>query len=169
MKHDPKSPKSPLTEREELFCEYFARTCDPGFSAARAGWRVLSEHRGLRFLREKRIRDAIRRLQKENAIPSASSGLARLAFGSNRDAIRLALCEEPMSAEELDRLDLYAVSEFKRPKGGGVELKFFDRIKALEALANLQQPEDGNSGMRDFVNAMRLGAQSLAGDGEESS
>ena len=31
-------------------------------------------------------------------------------------------------------MDLYCISEIKRPKDGSMEIKFFDRLKALEKL-----------------------------------
>ena len=38
----------------------------------------------------------------------------------------------------LENMDLFNISEIKKVKGGGVEIKFFDRIKALEKLENLR-------------------------------
>ena len=38
----------------------------------------------------------------------------------------------------IERLDLFNVSEIKRVKGGGVEVRLFDRLKALEKLAELE-------------------------------
>ena len=44
------------------------------------------------------------------------------------------LSDEPPEDSEIDRLNLFNVSEIKRVKGGGLELKFFDRQKALEKM-----------------------------------
>lgn len=38
---------------------------------------------------------------------------------------------------ELRKLDLFNVSEIRRPRGGGIEIKFFDRIKALQCLEQI--------------------------------
>ena len=39
-----------------------------------------------------------------------------------------------LSDEELERLDLFCVSEVKQLKGGGLEMKFHDRMEAMQAL-----------------------------------
>ena len=154
-----KDPQT-LTPREQLFCEHYLRTADAALSAARAGWRLFPERRGLRLLREGRIRAALERLGKQQPRPEAAAGLIRLAFGSTLDAVRLLLCETPPDEATLSQMDLFGVAELKRPKGGGMEIKFFDRIKALEALAALS-PQQGQQGMQDFVNAMHRGAAAL--------
>ena len=63
-------------------------------------------------------------------------GYDRLAYGGLADAVRLRCTEEPDLAA-LDKMDLYNIAEIKRPKGGGMEIKFFDRIKALQSLEEL--------------------------------
>ena len=43
----------------------------------------------------------------------------------------------------LETMDLYMISEIKRPKEGALEIKFFDRLKALEKICEVQQnPEE---------------------------
>lgn len=56
-----------------------------------------------------------------------------LAASPVNDAVRLAfLSEEELPA--LDGLDLSAITEFKRNPNGSVELKFIDRLAALQWL-----------------------------------
>ncbi len=62
------------------------------------------------------------------------SGLKRLAFGNCSDAVYLVFADELPPASVIEKLDLFNVSEIKRVKGGGVEIKLFDRLKALERL-----------------------------------
>ena len=59
--------------------------------------------------------------------------IRRLAGSPANDAVRLAFLE-PDEMDELDRLDLSAVTEFKRNSNGTVELKFVDRLEALQWL-----------------------------------
>ena len=68
-------------------------------------------------------------------------GYRRLAFGPVGDAVRLLLLEE---GEALDwgRLDLFNVSEIRRVKGG-MEMKFFSRLEALDRLAAMAGEEAG--------------------------
>ncbi len=86
----------------------------------------------------------------------------RLAFGSVADAIKLMLCEESMSAEEIEKLDLFNVSDIKKPKGGGLEIKFFDRIKALEHLEKIGTGEESSES--SFIKALSDGAKMLSGE-----
>ena len=45
-------------------------------------------------------------------------GLERLAFGNVTDAIKLLFCDE-LNTRILNKLDLFHISEIKRPKGWG--------------------------------------------------
>lgn len=61
-----------------------------------------------------------------------------LALSRVNDAVRLAF----LGGEDLaviDKLDLSSVTEFKRNKDGGVELKFLDRLSALQWLLERRQ------------------------------
>ena len=57
-----------------------------------------------------------------------------LAMGRVNDAIRLAFLKEG-ELEEIGDLDLSAVTEFKRNSNGTVEIKFVDRLAALQWLS----------------------------------
>ena len=56
-----------------------------------------------------------------------------LAAGRVNDAIRLAFLKDG-ELEELAKLDLSVVTEFKRSSNGTVEIKFVDRLAALQWL-----------------------------------
>lgn len=68
-------------------------------------------------------------------------GYEKLAYGKITDAVRLLFAEDP-GAEEIGKMDLANVAEIKRPRGGGMEIKFFDRLKALQCLEAM----DGEAG-----------------------
>lgn len=82
------------------------------------------------------------------------SGLERLAFGDARDAVSLVLSEEPPCEEKIMKMDLYNVSEIKRVKGGGVEVKLFDRQKALEKMMDYAGNADQRAAARSLMNAL---------------
>ncbi len=153
--------KKGLTEKEKLFCSYYASFGDARGCAARAGYCISPAKSAERLLARADIRAETERLEKEKRSFSAQveKGLYRLAFGSVTDALKLMLCEETMSAEDLEKLDLFNVSEIKRPKGGGIEIKFFDRLKALEKLASLSTGENSES---SFIKALSEGARLLS-------
>lgn len=116
-----------------------------------------------KLLAREEIRAEIAKIEKEKRnISSVERGLMRLAFGSVADAMKLMLCEETMTAQEIEKLDLFNVSDIKRPKGGGLEIKFFDRIKALERLEKLGGAEE--SSQSSFIKALSEGAKMLSGD-----
>ena len=155
-----------LTEKEMLFCAYYADGGDARGCAARAGFPVMPQKSAARLLAREDIRAEISRLEKEKrAVASVEKGLLRLAFGSVADAMKLMMSENCMTAEEIERLDLFNVSEIKRPKGGGLEIKFFDRIKALERLEKLGGGEENTQS--SFIKALSDGAKMLSGDESE--
>lgn len=86
----------------------------------------------------------------------AASGYYRLAFGSIADAVSLLFTDSP-SKEELNKMDLFSVSEIKRPKDGSMEIKFFDRLKALE---HLESETEEETTARDFFDAIGKSADS---------
>lgn len=88
------------------------------------------------------------------------NGYETLAFGGIEDAVRLLFAEE-LKPEELEVLDLYNVAEIRRPKGGGMEIKFFDRLKALECLERLE----AETGRADLFEALEAGARAM-GEGK---
>ncbi len=86
-------------------------------------------------------------------------GLQQLAFGDVNDAVRLAFSEEMPPPEVLAKLNLCNVASISHDKGGGVEIKFFDRIKALEKLY-----EYANAGQNGAAAASLLEALTGADD-----
>ena len=75
------------------------------------------------------------------------AGLRRLAFGGVSDGVKLLLHSDEMSDRQLKRLDLFNVSDLKRSSGGVTEIKFYDRLKALEQLADFSSGsgQDGSA------------------------
>lgn len=66
--------------------------------------------------------------------------MGRIADGRVNDAVKLAFLDGDLSQkqlEEIDRLDLGALTEFKRSGNGTVEIKLIDRMAVLEKLAAL--------------------------------
>lgn len=124
---------------KEAFCCNYVLLGNVEEAALKAGFpkeNALAE--GMKCLRSGQCRKRIAEMRglladSENII----AGLKRLAFGSCSDAVYLVFADELPPAEVISRLDLFNVSEIKRVKGGGVEVKLFDRLKALEKLFEL--------------------------------
>ena len=81
--------------------------------------------------------------------------LLRLCEYSAHDGIRLVREGDSLSARAARGLDLFGVSAFKSG-GSGCEVKFFDRLPAIQLLLALGGDED--SGPAEFYKALRAGA-----------
>ena len=112
-----------------------------------------------KMLSNLRVKDYIRELDKDDAqtLCYVKTGLSRLAFGSINDAAALMFSEDPDPAM-IASADLFNVSEIKRVKGGGIELKFFDRQKAMEKLVELDPELKDVSAAQEFINALTQAA-----------
>lgn len=74
--------------------------------------------------------------EKEISRADILQELKKIALSRPNAGIELA-CQERPTRQMIRRLDLSAVSEFKRNSAGSVELRFIDRVKALQALYEL--------------------------------
>ncbi len=151
--------KNKLTKKEMDFCRHYVRLRNPKEAALRSGFTLLPEYRGVAMLSKKEIKEKITQLEKECPTTSSlvSAGLERLAFGSVSDAIRLILCVNENNSPDIDSLDLFNVSEIKITNGKGMEIKFFDRLKALERLADISC-DDRDTGALSFYEAIERSA-----------
>lgn len=135
------------------FAAVYARGANAEEAAISAGIApVRAKLDGLKLLLKSTVRRQVRRARAALFSDEAEvrSGLERLAYGRANDAVALAFCEE-VTPEMLAGADLYNVSEIKKVKGGGVEIKFFDRQKALEALAELNDRQQRDKRARSLV------------------
>ncbi|MBQ7118063.1 MAG: terminase small subunit [Clostridia bacterium] len=135
---------STLTSKERLFCTYYCLSRNGGEAAAKSGY-IFPEKNAARLLRKKEIKDEIERNDREKRASQKDiiSGYYRLAFGCFADAVSL-LFKDEITAEEIKQMDLYNISDIKRKKGGDIEIKFFDRLKALEHLQQITCQEEKN-------------------------
>ncbi len=86
------------------------------------------------------------------------SGILRLCFGSINDVIKLVLRQEELADSEIDRLDLFSISELKKQKDGGFEIKFFNRLQALEKLEQIAEKKEQADGAGEFYQLLKSGA-----------
>lgn len=133
-----------LTAREELFCRMYAYCRNGRESAVKAGYTVCPEIMSRKLLGKHLVRETIDRysLEMNITLNEVKAGLRRVAFSSSADAVKLMLVEDPAVLDP-ESLDLFNVAEIKKPKGGGLEIKFFDRIKALEKLGDITSADGG--------------------------
>lgn len=154
-----------LTKKELDFCQWYARLQNPKEAALKAGFTVLPEYRGINLLSKKHIVNRIKEFEKENRNDEnlVFAGFSRLAFGSISDAVKLILSVNGDNPPSPDDLDLFNISEIKFTSGKGMEIKFFDRLKALEQLSKLSE-SSLNSSALSFYEALERSAN---GDSDE--
>ena len=99
--------------------------------------------------------------RSRNCRRMAVAGYERLAFGSVTDAVRLMFEDEPQS---VGQYDLFNVAEIKRPKDGAMEIKFFDRIRALEKLE--ASGGDKENRLADFYGALMNSSEQSRSDSD---
>ena len=154
-----------LTKRELLFCHSFALYANAREAASKSGY-ASPERAGMKLLARKEIRDEIDKLNlRKTGKEEIICGLKRLAFGSVADPMKIILSDGTESFDT-ESMDLFGISEIKKPKGGGIEIKFFDRLKALEKLSVLCEGTDEDSSM-PFYEAIRKSAKALDGKKHE--
>ncbi|MBQ3929273.1 MAG: terminase small subunit [Clostridia bacterium] len=142
-----------MNAKEKLFCFYFAECGNAERAANKAGF-LNPQKASAGLLIRKDIQTAIEerfRQREKMAKQQSLSGYEKLAFGDVSDAVRLIFSNEP-SEEQLREYDLFNVAEIKRPKEGAMEIKFFDRLKALERLEMAGMSE--NRSESDFYKAV---------------
>lgn len=134
-----KTENKPSPETVDSFIRFYIHTGSPEEAARRCN---IELYTALRLLDSKRVRRKINTICERaaaNTLLKARAGLERLAFGRINDAAELVLSGDEESFSRFDGSDLYNISEIKRVKGGGVEVRFFDRLKAIEQLTELDE------------------------------
>ena len=107
---------------------------------------------GLKLICERAVRRRVEQYRLSNVEAPAIQGLRRIAFGRNNDAAALAFAETVTPAM-LAKADLYGVQEIKCGKGV-VEIKFFDRCKALDMLREAEGELSREGSAESFLNAV---------------
>lgn len=151
--------KKNLSAKEKEFCRLYLSLADSKTAAEKAGFTGDFAKAGNELLSRSDIADEIERLcylQRKSMSKMATVGYQRLAFGSIADAVSLLYMENP-TPEHLRKMDLFSVSEIKRPKDGSMEIKFFDRMKALEKLSE----NECGDGAVSFYEAICRSAKAL--------
>lgn len=146
-----------LNKKEKAFCKCFI---DTGSIAEAEKFANVKD--GSKLLGDSDIVQEIERLSKlqcQGMNVLARAGLKRLALGGISDAVSLIYMDKP-DRERLRDMDLFMISEIRRQKDGHMEIKFFDRFKALDKL--IQNSETADTSV-PFYDALMMGAKSVEG------
>ena len=150
-----------MKPREKEFCRLMTVYADPVRAAREAGYKHPENAWSDLSAREEIVGEIRRRCENIRSIyeSSAVCGLYRLAYGGVGDALTL-LYRDHISEEELKTLDLRNISEIKRTDKS-IELKFCDRIKAVDKLQELLGSGAEQGSGTGLLDAIRLSAEAL--------
>lgn len=151
-----------LNKKEKAFCRSFLDTGSISEAEKISG----IKDGGVLFGNEDIVQEIERlsKLQCQSLNVLARAGLKRLAMGGISDAVSLIYMDKP-DREKLRDMDLFMISEIRRQKDGHMEIKFFDRFKALDKL--IQNSETADSSV-PFYDALMIGAKSLEGSANDN-
>lgn len=149
-------PEKNIKSEHDAFCCWYVILGNAAEAAEKAGFpkeKALSE--AVKCLRSPECRKTISELRDILSDGgNITAGLKRLAFGSCTDAVYLVFADELPPPSVIGGLDLFNVSEIKRVKGGGVEIKLFDRLKALEKLFEMENSCSDRDKAADLIMAL---------------
>ena len=95
---------------------------------------------------------------------SATAALRRLVFSNPSEAV-LAISDEESVCENKD---FFSVSEIKKQKGGGAEIKFLNKLDAIKLLYEIEENERKSKGAENFFSALSKGVSgSEKGESDE--
>jgi len=148
-----------MTKKERQFAEAYVRLRDEKEAAIACGIpAVLARSTGLIFLQKKAVQHYLDEAEAKTVVFDAekavAAGLYRLAFGGGNDAAELLYLSADEVSEVLPKLDLFRVSELKKTKSDAVELKFYDRFRAMELLLELAARSDHRDSMKELLKAL---------------
>ena len=145
--------KNNLSEKEKLFCAYYANFGNVKEAAIYAKLGKNGETAALEILRKKTATAYIKKQSLAKAQIKAAVSLRRLAFGRCNDAVKLMFMQPEEVLQNIDELDLFNVYEIKKSATGNLEIKFFDKIKALSVLYSSGEEfdDDKSSGFFDAL------------------
>lgn len=152
--------KRKLTKKEKTFCYLYTNTGDMCKAAVKAGFETNPEQAAFLLLQKDEVKEEInknRNEYKRQLSHLALKGYERLAFGNISDAVRL-LYAPQLDDLQLEKMDLFCVSEIKK-KDDLVEIKFFNRLNAMEKLLQAEEEEVQTS--VPFYQALKQGVEAL--------
>lgn len=147
-----------MKKRERTFCLLVSQGKPIDKAAHLAGYKDSLAGASL-IARDEITKEIIRILGNRKRLMKSLAylGYEHLAFGNIDDCISL-LSSEDISADRLKNMDLFMISEIKKPKDGAMEIKFFDRLKAME---KLYSSDEGQKECVPFYEALEKSAMAL--------
>lgn len=150
-----------LNKKEKAFCKSYLDTGSifeaERLSGVKDGSKIICKDTVVEEI------ERLSKLQTKSLNQLAKSGLKKLAMGGISDAVSLIYMDKP-DKEVLKNMDLFMISEIRRNKDNCMEIKFFDRFKALDKLIENCDTEENSV---PFYDALIKGAMSLERNNNE--
>lgn len=131
-----------MTIKEKLFCKFYFSYQNPQEAAIKAGYsKINAQKKAHKLLNKPEIQEELKKLKNEldnNQLTNwAIVILKRIIFCTPNDTINLALTHENLTEQQIEKLNLFQISEIKKLKDGTLEIKFIDKLKAVACLMEI--------------------------------
>ena len=152
-----------LNQKEILFCQHYSSSLNLKEAAVKAGYPSRSAEKiAHKILAKKETATFLSTLnstfKRDQILELAIKALKKLIFSRPNDSILLALklskTDPKLTEKLLDQLDFFQLTDFKKLKDGGLELKFVDKIKAIAFLFSLADKIDSKTEVNDLITAL---------------
>lgn len=142
-----------------MFCRYYNNCLNGKEAAIKAGYKnSIAEKIAEKLLEKKEIccflEELKNNLKKEKILKLIVIALKRIILYRPNDTIKLLKNIETIGEEEIEKLDLFQISELKKLRDGSFEFKFIDRIKAIETLLPILEKMENNLQINSFLKAL---------------
>lgn len=129
-------------KRKRRFAWYLSRQVAPRKAARLAGYGQRGQQQAVELAEDPVVREELSRLQRqrEDARELVKAGLERILFSDAES-----LVDFLERREGLEEADLFGVTRIKKQNGGGWEIDFSDKLRALEMLAGLELAQQEKS------------------------
>lgn len=155
-----------LSQIEKLFCYYYHTLQNGKDAAIKSGFPTMrAEAKAAKLLLRADIQAQIAQFSSQKTddklLDCIVAGLNRLAFASSCDSLKFMLLDKESLLQQVDKLDLFHISEIKIPKEGALEIKFFDRFKAFDKLLEIARFQSNSDDATEFFAALEASAKSI--------
>lgn len=149
-----------MIEKEQKLIQGLLAGKEPKQAAEQAGYKIHTQRDLKRLLEKKNVRQAVGRQEEMTLRERMKATLERIAFGPVEGIMRFM-----DGSQETVTGDLLPVSELKC-RQGSYEVKFYDRLRAMEMLERLEAAGLQESGEENLAQVLEESAKVMRGNEE---
>lgn len=153
-----------MNKKERLFCYHYYTLRNLKEASIKAGYNPDgAENTAIKLIQREDIRQLILSFdlerEKKQLEKDVIAILKRIAFNPLQDCVNLLFLNEDDAKQKINNLDLFCISEIKKPKDGTLEIKFIDRYRALEKLLEISNSDNGAQTLQSLYKALNNSTQ----------